>query len=69
MVSQGPAVAQDVVTIASDCFGYNLNAIIAVGVLCGVENRNKYLDVLVSRKVTFYEDVRCGTDDKGGDKK
>ena len=62
MVSQGPAAAQDVITVAASCFGHNLNAIIAVGVACGVENKNDYLDVLVSEKITFYQYARIGTD-------
>ena len=64
MVSQGPAAAQDVITVAAHCFGHNLNAIIAVGVACGVEKRSDYLDVLVSEKVTFYQYARYGTSDK-----
>ena len=55
MVAQGPAAAQDVITVSSSCFGDNLNAIIAVGVTCGVENKSDYLDVLVSDKITFYQ--------------
>ena len=64
MESQGPAAAQDVITVAASCFGYDLNAIIAVGVACGVDKRNDYLDVLVSEKVTFYQYARYGTSDK-----
>ena len=64
MVSQGPAAAQDVVTVAASCFGHDLNAIIAVGVACGVEERSDYLDVLVSDKITFYQYARYGTSDK-----
>ena len=55
MVAQGPAAAQDVITVSSSCFGDNLNAIIAIGVACGVENKSDYLDVLVSDKITFYQ--------------
>ena len=54
MVSQGPAAAQEVITVAAHCFGHNLNAIIAVGVACGVGKSN-YLDVLVAEKVSFYQ--------------
>ena len=64
MVEQGPAAAQDVITVAAQYFGNNLNAVIAVGVLCGVKERNVfYLDVLVSEKITFYQYARMSTKD------
>ena len=63
MVSQGPAEAQDVITVAAHCFGHNLNAIIAVGVACGVGKSN-YLDVLVADKISFYQRARYGTGDQ-----
>ena len=65
MVKQGSAAAQDVVTIASQCFGKNLDAIFAVGVACGVETKSKLLDVLVSRKITSYNLTRYGTSKEG----
>ena len=61
MTTQGPASAQDVITIAADCFGHNLNAIFSVGVACGVKEKNNMLDVLVSKTVTFYGIARHGT--------
>ena len=60
---QGSASAQEAITMAADCFGHGLNAIFSVGVACGVEKKNKFLDVLVSTKVTFYNSVRQGTED------
>lgn len=65
MTTQGPASAQDVITIASDCFGHNLNAIFSVGVACGVKKKNEMLDVLVSKRVTFYTIARHGTTKQG----
>ena len=65
MTIQGPASAQDVITIAADCFGHNLNAIFSVGVACGVRKKNNMLDVLVSKKVTFYKAARQGTNKEG----
>ena len=61
MTKQGPAAAQDVVTVAADCFGNNLNAIFAVGVACGVEGKSKMLDVLVSKTISSYAAARIGT--------
>ena len=65
MVKQGSAAAQDVVTIASQCFGKHLDAIFAVGVACGVERKSKLLDVLVSGKITSYNLTRYGTNKEG----
>ena len=65
IITQGPAAAQDVVTIAADCFGHNLNAIFSVGVACGVKKKNNMLDVLVSQKVTFCTVERHGTTKEG----
>ena len=64
MVSQGPAAAQDVIIVAAHCFGHNLNAIIAVGVACGVEKKSDYLDVLVAEKISCYQRARYGIGDK-----
>ena len=61
MTKQGPAAAQDVVTVAADCFDNNLNAIFAVGVACGVEGKSKMLDVLVSKTISSYTAARIGT--------
>ena len=66
MTKQGPAAAQDVVTVAADCFGNNLNAIFAVGVACGVEGKSKMLDVLVSKTISVYTAARIGTSTDGG---
>ena len=66
MTQQGPAAAQDVVIVAGDCFGNNLNAIFAVGVACGVEGKSKILDVLVSKKISSYTAARIGTNSDGG---
>ena len=66
MTQQGPAAAQDVVTVAADCFGNNLNAIFAVGVACGVEGKCKMLDVLVSKTISSYIAARIGTNSDGG---
>ena len=66
MTKQGPAAAQDVVTVAADCFGNNLNAIFAVGVACGVEGKSKILDVLVSKTISVYTAARIGTGTDGG---
>ena len=63
MTTPGAAAAQEAITMAADCFGHSLNAIFSVGVACGVEDKNKFLDVLVSTKVTFYNSVRQGTED------
>ena len=60
MTKQGPAAAQDVVTVAADCFD-NLNAIFAVGVACGVEGKSKMLDVLVSKSISVYTAARIST--------
>ena len=65
MTTQGPASAQDVITIAADCFGHNLNAIFSVGVACGIKKKNDMLDVLVSKRVTFYTIARYGTNKQG----
>ena len=65
MVKQGSAAAQDVVTVASTCFGNNLNAIFAVGVACGVEGKSDLLDVLVSKSITCYNVSRYGTTEDG----
>ena len=69
MTQQGPAAAQDVVTVAGDCFGNNLNAIFAVGVACGVEGKSKMLDVLVSKTISSYTAARISNkcDDKSDD--
>ena len=63
MTFQGPAAAQEVITMAANFFGPNLNAIFSVGVACGVEGENKFLDVLVSKLVSFYTVARHGTTD------
>ena len=63
MTQQGPAAAQDVITVAADCFGNNLDAIFAVGVACGVEGKSKMLDVLVSKTISSYTAARIGTND------
>ena len=65
MTTQGPSPAQDVITIAADCFGHHLNAIFSVGVACGVKKKNNMLDVLVSKTVTFYTLARHGTNKQG----
>ena len=65
MTTQGPASAQDVITIAADCFRHNLNAVFSVGVACGVKKKNGMLDVLVSNRVTFYKVARHGTNKQG----
>ena len=69
MTKQGPAAAQDVVTVAADCFGNNLNAIFAVGVACSVERKSKMLDVLVSKIISSYTAARISNkhDDKSDD--
>ena len=64
MVEQGPAAAQDVITDTAHYFGHSLNAIFAVGVACGIEGKNEYLDVLVSSKITSYQKARYGTKNK-----
>ena len=61
MAQQGPAAAQDVVTVAANCFGNCLNAIFAVGVTCGVEGKAEMLDVLVSEKISVYTAARIST--------
>ena len=65
MTKQGPAAAQDVVTVG-DCFGNKLNAIFAVGVACGVEGKSEMLDVLVSKTISVYTAARisAGSDDE-----
>ena len=65
MVNQGSASAQDVVTVASACFGNSLDAIFAVGVACGVEEKSNLLDVLVSKSITCYNVSRYGTTKDG----
>ena len=65
MVKQGSAAAQGVVTIASACFGNNLNAIFAVGVACGVKGNSDLWDVLVSKSITCYNMSRYGTTKDG----
>ena len=65
MVKQGSASAQDVVIIASACFGNNLDAIFAVGVACGVKGKSDLLDVLVSKSITCYNASRYGTTKDG----
>ena len=66
MTFQGPAAAQEVITMAANFFGPNLDAIFSVGVACGVEKKNiKFLDVLVSKSVSFYKVARHGTTDDG----
>ena len=65
MVKQGSAAAQGVITIASACFGNNLNAIFAVGVACGVKGNSDLLDVLVSKSITCYNMSRYGTTKDG----
>ena len=66
MSDQGPAAAQDVITVAADCFGHHLNAIFAVGVACGVKGKAKMLDVLVSEKISVYTAARISTTSDGG---
>ena len=66
MTKQGPAAAQDVVTVAADCFGSKLNAIFAVGVACGVEGKSNMLDVLVSKTISVYTAARISTSSDGG---
>ena len=65
MPEQGPAAAQEVVTVAADCFGHHLNAIFAVGVACGVEGKAEMLDVLVSEKISVYTAARISTTSDG----
>ena len=65
MVKQGSAAAQDVVTVASACFGNSLDAIFAVGVACGVQRKSNLLDVLVSKSITCYNASRYGTSEDG----
>ena len=65
MVKQGSAAAQDVVTVASACFGNSLDAIFSVGVACGVEGKSNILDVLVSKSITCYNASRYGTTEDG----
>ena len=65
MGKQGSSAAQDVVIIASACFGNNLDAIFAVGVACGVEGKSDLLDVLVSKSITCYNASRYGTTKDG----
>ena len=65
MTKQGPAAAQDVVIVAADCFGNNLNAIFAVGVACGVEGKSDMLDVLVSKTISVYTAARISTGSDG----
>ena len=65
MVKQGSSAAQDVVTVASACFGNSLDAIFAVGVACGVEGKSDLLDVLVSKSITCYNASRYGTTEDG----
>ena len=65
MTFQGPEAAKDVITMAANFFGPNLNAIFSVGVACGVEKKNKLLDVLVSKCVSFYTAARYSTTDDG----
>ena len=67
MPQQGPAAAQDVVTVAANCFGHSLNAIFAVGVACGVEKKAEMLDVLVSEKISVYTAARISTKDDDDD--
>ena len=59
---QGPAAAQSAIITAALCFK-NLDAIFAVGVICGVKGRTKLLDVIVAEKVSFYTDGRLSTQD------
>ena len=65
LTNQGPADAQDVVTVAGDCFDKSLNAIFAVGVACGVKGKSNMLDVLVSKTISTYTAARIGTDGDG----
>ena len=65
MVKQGSSAAQDVVIVASACFGNSLDAIFAVGVACGVEGKSDLLDVLVSNSITCYNLSRYGTTKDG----
>ena len=62
MGKKGSAAAQDMITIASECFGYNVSAIFAVGVACGIKNKSDIFDVLVATKISCYNYVRYGTD-------
>lgn len=59
MTRQGPAPAQDVVTVAASCF-HNLNVIFAVGVACGA-GKAKMLDVVVSQNISVYTAARIST--------
>ena len=61
MSKQGPYAAKNAIFIANNCFGKQLHAVFAVGVACGMEQKNKLLDVLVSEKVSFYDSARIGT--------
>lgn len=62
LTKQGPPTAQETIMVASDCFEYNLHAIFTVGVACGIEEKNKFLDVLVSSEVSCYDLTRYGTE-------